>query len=136
MVKKCMIVSIVVIMAMFALTVIAQDLPFEHESFDAVVNYTATIAAMLRQKGVDLYFLRLPSGGVVQTLEGAFFPRARFWSVLEEEVDATFVHFADYPELEGFVSRDGSHVDSSKIVEFTRQLGDVLARNRLQPRID
>ncbi len=108
--------------------------PFTKEEFDTVVNYIATIAAMLRQKGVDVYFVRLPSGGAVRAIEEAFFPRARFWRVLEENIDATFVHFADYPALEGFLSQDGSHMDSSKIVPFTRQLSDVLARNRLQPK--
>jgi len=110
--------------------------PYSKEEFDSVVNYIATIAAMLRQKGVDVFFLRLPSGGVVRTVEEALFPREQFWSVLEQNVGATFVHFADYPELEGFLSQDGSHMDSSKIVEFTRQLNSVLARNRLQPDVD
>ena len=107
--------------------------PYTEAEFEQVVNYIATIAAMLRQKGVDVYFVRLPSAGAVRALENELFPLEQFWGALQQNVDATFVHFADYPELGGLVSQDGSHMDSSKIVEFTERLSDVLARNRLQP---
>ena len=110
--------------------------PYSEAEFERVVEYIATIARMLKQKGVDVYFVRLPSAGAVRNLENEFFPRERFWGVLEKNVDATFVHYADYPELEGFVSKDGSHIDSAHIVEFTEQLNDVLARSRLQPGSD
>lgn len=110
--------------------------PYTKAEFAPIVNYIATLAQMLRQKGVDVYFVRLPSAGAVQGLESAFFPRENFWGVLEENVDATFVHYADYPELEGFLSEDGSHVASENIVEFTELLSDVLARNQLLPGSD
>ena len=106
--------------------------PYTSAEFDPFVNYIATIVTMLRQKNMDVYFVRLPSAGKVRALEESFFPRERFWGALEKNVDATFVHFADYPGLEGYMSEDGSHVDSAHIVEFTKLLSDVLARNRLQ----
>ena len=106
--------------------------PYSTAEFESVVNYIATIARMLQQKGVDVYFVRLPSAGAVRTLESQLFPRERFWGVLEKNVDANFIHYLDYPALEGFVSKDGSHVDSARIVEFTRQMNAVLARNHLQ----
>lgn len=106
--------------------------PYAPEEFGPVVHYIATVAGMLRQKGVDVYFVRLPSAGAVRALEDLFFPREKFWNVLEENVDATFVHYADYPELEGLLSYDGSHMASANIVEFTERLSVVLARNQLQ----
>jgi hypothetical protein len=106
--------------------------PYTKADFDPIVNYVATIVRMLRQKGVDVYFVRLPSVGTVLTLENAYFPREQYWGVLENNVDAAFIHFADYPELEGFLSEDGSHIDSEHIEEFTELFSDVLARNQLQ----
>lgn len=106
--------------------------PYTGTEFDPIVNYIDTVVRMLRQKGVDVYFVRLPSAGAVRKLEEELFPRNRFWGLLEENIDATFVHFADYPELAGFISEDGSHVDSGRILEFTDRLSDVLARNQLQ----
>jgi len=105
--------------------------PYTRAEFESVVRYIATIVRMLRQKGADVYFVRLPSAGAVKTLEHEYFPREQFWGVLERNVDATFVHYADYPELEGFLSKDGSHIDSAHIVEFTRLFADVLTRNQL-----
>ena len=107
--------------------------PYTKAEFDPFVRYIATIVQLLRQKGVDVYFARLPSAGAVLALETDYFPREKFWDVLEKNVDATFVHYADYPELEGFLSADGSHIDSVRIVEFTEIFSDVLARNQLRP---
>ena len=78
--------------------------PYTQPEFARVVDYIATIASLLRQKGVDVYFVRLPSDGAVRALEAEMFPRERFWGVLERNVDGTFIHYADYPELEGYVS--------------------------------
>jgi len=105
--------------------------PYTKSEFDPFVHYIATIVRMLRQKGVDVYFARLPSVGAVLALETDYFPREQFWDVLEKNVDATFIHYADYPELESFLSTDGSHIDSAHIVEFTEIFSDVLSRNRL-----
>ena len=110
--------------------------PYPRDEFAPVVNYIATVTSMLRQKGVQVIFVRLPSAGAVRALEADLFPRDRFWGVPEQNVDASFVHFEDYPELAGFVSRDGSHIDSTRIVEFTRRLNAVLGQNGLASRFD
>jgi hypothetical protein len=110
--------------------------PYPPDEYAPVVNYIATVAGMLRQKGVEVFFVRLPSAGAVGTLEAGLFPREQFWDVLERNVDATFVHFYDYPELAGFASQDGSHIDSAYIVEFTQRFNEVLGQNGLQSRSD
>lgn len=102
--------------------------PYSEAEFNPVVNYIRTLVDMLRTKGASVYFVRLPTDGAVRELEEAMFPRERFWDVLEASVDATFIHYEAYPQLSGFVSHDGSHIDASQIVEFTNQLSDVLAR--------
>lgn len=104
--------------------------PYTRSEFEPFVHYIATIVGMLQQKGVDVYFTRLPSAGAVLALESDYFPREQFWDVLEKNVDATFVHYADYPELEGFLSADGSHIDSARSVEFTAVFSDVLSLNQ------
>ena len=106
--------------------------PYNVDEFRLVINYIATIVGQLRAKGVDVYFVRLPSTGAVRDVENAFFPRERYWDVLEQGVDATFVHFEDYPELAGYVTEDGSHIRSEASPAFTQALGNVLARHRLQ----
>ncbi len=105
--------------------------PFSRPEFDVVLNYLDTLVRLHRQKGVDVYFLRVPSSAEVQLLESAFFPRTMFWDVMEQRLDATFIHADDYPEMAGFMSQDGSHIDSQHIVEFTNVLADVLQMNGL-----
>jgi hypothetical protein len=102
--------------------------PYSDAEFEPVVNYIKTLVEMLRSKGASVYFVRLPTTGAVRDLERTMFPRERFWDVLEASVDATFIHYETYPQLSGFVSHDGSHIDASQIVEFTNRLSDVLAR--------
>ena len=107
------------------------NLPYTDDEFRQVVNYIETIVQQLNAKGVDVYFVRLPSAGAVNQVEGAYFPRERYWDVLKNSVDATFIHFEEYPELHGYLSEDGSHVDSKDSAAFTKALSDVLQRNNL-----
>jgi len=104
--------------------------PYSDEEFVPIVNYVSMLIGMLRQKGVDVYFVRLPSAGAVRAYEENLFPRDQFWGVLESNVDATFIHYQDHPELTGYLSRDGSHVDAVRIGEFTTRLNDVLAQTQ------
>lgn len=108
------------------------NVPYTAEEFRLIVNYIATIVRQLRAKGVDVYFVRLPSAGAVQAIEGAFYPRERYWDILEQNVDATFLHFSEFPELDGYLSADGSHIDSNNSAAFTRVLSDVLMRQNLR----
>jgi len=106
--------------------------PYSEEEFQLIVNYIATIVRQLRAKGVDVYFVRLPSTGAVREVENVFFPREKYWDLLEQNIDADFVHFDEYPELDGYLSGDGSHVDSKHNVAFTKALSDVLRRKDMQ----
>ena len=115
-----------------AVRYVESNRPYTEGELRLVINYIGTIVRQLRAKGVDVYFVRLPSTGAVRAVEHAFFPRARYWDVLEQSIDATFVHFEDYPELAGYVTEDGSHIRSEVSPDFTRALGDVLARQRMQ----
>jgi hypothetical protein len=105
--------------------------PYSDAEFQTVVNYFATLVRLLRQKGCDVFVVRLPSDKQVLALEQLMFPEARFWGAIERQTDATFVHFEDYPELNGYLSEDGSHIDSDRNAEFTSVLSQVLQANGL-----
>ena len=105
--------------------------PFSLPEFEVVLNYLETLVQMLRAKGVDVFVLQLPSSAEVYMLESVFFPRERYWAVMEQRLDATFIHADDYPEMANFMSQDGSHIDSEHIVEFTKLLAGVLRDNSL-----
>lgn len=106
--------------------------PYSDAEFTTVVDYFATLVNILRQKGVEVFIVRLPSDEQVLDLEKQLFPEDRFWGAMEQKIDATFVHFENYPQLLGYLSDDGSHIDSARNDEFTRALVDVLKANELR----
>ncbi len=107
------------------------SVPYIQPEFAVVLNYMNTLVQLLRNKGVDVYFVRLPSSAEVKLIESVLFPRPTFWGLMEQRLDARFIHADDYPEMAGFMSQDGSHVDSQHIVEFTTLLIGALRENQL-----
>jgi len=87
---------------------------------------------LLRQKGCQVFIVRLPSEGKVLALERRMFPESAFWGAMERQIDATFVHFESYPGLDSYLSVDGSHIDSDRNEEFTAALLEVLQANGLR----
>lgn len=108
--------------------------PFSKPELDAVLDYMDELVNLLRQKGADVYFLQLPSSAEVHLLESAFFPREAYWSVMEDRLDAVFIHADDYPEMGAFLSQDGSHIDSARIADFTRLLATVIEQRGMESR--
>ena len=104
---------------------------YEEKGFEELLHYFSAVVDIHNQKGSHVIILRLPSEGKVLDFERQNFPKSRFWNVMKNRIDATFVHFDDYPQLNGFLSNDGSHIDSNKAVEFTEQLALVLSENSL-----
>lgn len=89
----------------------------------------AAIAALVRRiqaHGGRVVFVMLPTGGRVRQIEDQGFPRRVYWDALVAATGAPAVHWLDYPELHGFGSPDGSHIDPRDATEFTRRLVPIL----------
>ena len=106
--------------------------PYTDEEFATVVNYFATLVRVLREKGSDVFIVRLPSEREVLDLERRMFPEAVFWGAMQRHIDATLVHFDEHPELSGYMSQDGSHVDSDRNEAFTAVFAEVLKSRGLR----
>ena len=100
--------------------------PYGQDEFANLLQYFATLVDILNAKGSRVIVLRLPSGGAVLDYENALFPQERFWDELRHRIDAEFIHFQDHPELDGFLSADGSHIAAEKATEFTLRLAAIL----------
>ena len=100
--------------------------PYELDEWMASLELFYTLVEQLRSKGSNVIFMRLPSGEQVSALEGVMYPRNRYWASMEGALNAGFIHSDDYPGMQGFVSVDGSHIESDRIVEFTEILADAL----------
>lgn len=104
---------------------------YEPQGFSELLDYFGALVDFLNAKGSRVFVLRLPTEGAVLDYERQTFPKDRFWSQMEQRLAARFIHFDDYPQLEGYLSADGSHIASEKAAEFTAQLATVLAANGL-----
>ena len=83
----------------------------------------------LQAAGVRVIFLRMPSGGPVRAIEEELYPRSEYWGRLEracDELGCQSLHFADCPELTGFVPPDGSHICAEERAAFSEALCDRL----------
>lgn len=105
--------------------------PYEAKGFLELLQYFSAVVDALNNKGCRVYILRLPSEGKVLDFENQHFPQDLFWNEMKRNISAKFVHFQDYPQLDGFLSVDGSHIDASKATEFTAVLAQVLTENQL-----
>lgn len=84
--------------------------------------------ATMRERGVRVALVRLPSALHIRDLERVRFPRHETWEPLVRACGTTAIHFEDYPELQGFDSPDGSHLTREAATEFTRRLVAILKR--------
>lgn len=105
--------------------------PYEKKGFDELLRYFSAVVDVHNNKGSRVIILRLPSAGKVLAFEQEHFPKDRFWNQMTKNIDATFIHFEDYPQLIGYLGKDGSHIDSDKASAFTEQLASVLEENGL-----
>ena len=104
---------------------------YAQQGFAELLQYFSALVELLQAKGSRVYVLRLPSEGAVLDFERQLFPQDRFWNLMQRYINAQFIHFEDYPELEGYMSADGSHIATGKAGEFTEQLALVLSANGL-----
>jgi hypothetical protein len=105
--------------------------PYETRGFAELLQYFSAVVDVLNNKGSRVYIVRLPSEGKVLDFENQHFPQERFWNEMKRNINARFVHYQDYPQLDGYLSVDGSHIDAAKATEFTALLAQVLIENQL-----
>ncbi|MFQ5609191.1 MAG: hypothetical protein ACE5F8_02865 [Woeseiaceae bacterium] len=102
------------------------SIPYEAAEFEVILNYVNTMVQALKDKGAEVVFLRLPSSNEVYALESVFYPKTHYWNLMQERIDARFIHADDYPQMAGFVGGDGSHIGTEHLSEFTKVLVDIL----------
>ena len=103
--------------------------PLSEKKFLERVRNIDRMVKKIRKNGGDAVFVRFPSAGPVRAMERDSWPRRQYWDVLAERVDALFVHYEDYPALQGYRLPDESHLSFDEAVRFTRNLTRILIRN-------
>ncbi len=103
-------------------------------AIDAVIAEVKANVDKIRARGGDVAFMRLPYTGPWQEMEDGGFPRQRFWDRLIAGVDAAGVTFQDYPELQGYILPEWSHLSASEAERYTRAVTPIFYRSLEQRR--
>jgi hypothetical protein len=100
------------------------------------IERAAKALATLRARGVDVLFLRPPSGGEFLAFENRTYPRPRTWDALLAATGAPGIYFEDYPELQGYEIPEWSHLTHAEAERFTATLYGIVVRDFWKPGAD
>jgi len=98
------------------------------KAIDTQIERASAAITKLRQRGVQVLFLRPPSNGPILEFEDRELPRAMTWDVLLQRTGTRGIHFEDYPELQGYYMPEWSHLSASEAVRFTQVLVPIVER--------
>lgn len=87
----------------------------------------------LRARGVRVLFLRLPSDGPYLAYEEGLYPRKRSWDSLLAATGAPGIHFADYPQMQGYYLPEWSHMTHAEAQRYTASLYPIIERDYWGP---
>ena len=96
---------------------------------DAVIKQierAAKVVSTLRERHVDVIFVRLPTAGPYLEYENSVLPRGSTWDLLLEKTGAHGVHFQDHPQLQGFEIPEWSHIAAHERPRLTAALYGII----------
>lgn len=80
----------------------------------------------LKQRGVQIFFIKCPVAESYWEVEQIATPRKIFWDRMLEYTETPGVHFADYPQLRKYHLPEGSHLSPEDAISFTIDLVKIL----------
>ncbi len=97
------------------------------------IDRAVKVVDTLRKRGIEVVFVRPPSDGDYLAAENRDLPRAKTWDVLLARTGAKGIHFEDYPELQGYLLPEWSHIAAHAKPRFTEALYKIIARDIWPP---
>jgi hypothetical protein len=107
--------------------------PIPAATVAGMVERTRVAVEKIRARGGEVVFVRPPSAPELRRFEEQTIPRARGWDTLLASARLRGVHFDDYPEMQGLVLPEYSHLSRACATVFTDAY--VRAVARLTPRL-
>jgi hypothetical protein len=101
------------------------------EEMEEHYKHVELLVDRLLRKGCRVVFVRMPTSGKLWELDEQFFPKHLYWDRFASQTAAETIHFKEHASLSAFECSEGSHLDYSDSVRFTRALGELLAAPRV-----
>jgi len=95
---------------------------------DGEIDKAVAAIDKLRARGVRVLFVRPPSDGEYYAYEQKYLPRPKTWDLLLERTHAPGIHFEDYPELQGYVLPEWSHMSPPEAERYTAAIVPLFER--------
>jgi hypothetical protein len=96
--------------------------PLDDRQFLKEAVSVRDMVVTIRQRGGRVFFVKMPTGGMVEEIETRQFPREKFWVPFLALTGAPGIWTADFPEMAAFKTPDGAHLDFRDQRAFTRHL--------------
>jgi hypothetical protein len=95
---------------------------------DDEIAKAAAAIERLRKRGVRVVFVRAPSDGEYYAYEQKYLPRDKTWEPLLQRTGVPGIHFEDYPELQGYVLPEWSHLSAPEAERYTANYVPIVER--------
>ncbi|MEO2049785.1 MAG: hypothetical protein ABGX16_24770 [Pirellulales bacterium] len=95
---------------------------------DSYAKVEDSVSKLIR-RGCHVVFVRMPTSGWTWKRDQQSYPKNKYWDRFAQQTSAETFHFKDYTSLSGFECPDGSHLDYSDAVRFTRAFAELLLQN-------
>jgi hypothetical protein len=106
-----------------------KDIEEAKQKLEKQIARATAAVAKLRERGLQVLFVRPPVDGEYLAFEQRDFPRATTWDVLLQRTGAPGIHFEDHPELQGLNLPEWSHLSAADAQVFTERLCQILQRD-------
>lgn len=91
-----------------------------------IMDEVRSDVALIRERGGEVVFARMPSTDFFREVERQGFPRQVFWDRLLAETNAVGIHFEDHPGLQNVRAPEWSHIHSDDTPGFTERFIPIL----------
>ncbi len=88
--------------------------------------------AELHKRGGKLVFVYFPAGEETYRIENQAYPKNLYWDAWAKSTQASCLHFTDCPFWKELHTADGSHLDQSDAVRFTRWIREKISLEKIK----
>lgn len=93
-------------------------------------RYLRKLVTSIKDRGGKVFFVAMPTSGMIREIDEKRHPRANFIDIFEKETGVSIFNSVDDPLLQSFTCPDGSHLDFRDRTRFTATLTHSLGINR------
>lgn len=102
--------------------------PAPAEAYARNAEAVVADAAKIEARGGRVYFVVMPTQGLMTRMEEKRHPRAAFWDRFAAAPNVRAVHFEDVPAMKAIAVPDGSHIDYHDRAALTNAMLDALGK--------